>query len=372
MGRRIVRNVDIVYNTTLVCPWDCKICCVDAVHVTKKNNEIVLRSKGLQKTEVLPLSHGESIYDTALLERQKRGAELTLQQKVAVLHNLRGFDVKLDISGGDPLSVTENRTFLRVASEFLGKVNITVTSTWRGLQSEVFDEVASLIGELNFTYDFKKDDHSAGRPSGYARGNLVTADCLRSKGCRTRAELPLTKSFTNQDLRDIYLELHSAGIETLLLMRLFPVGRGAHYRQEVPTVVQYSESIAYLRQMESHLKTPVLKLQCALKHLEKPTRQNPCDLVRESFGLMADGTLLASPWALDAHGMPLTQDWVLGNLATTPLSDILASDHAQAFLSRADENHGHCKVFAFLSSNKDEFFERLFDVSDPLYNSSMR
>lgn len=48
------RKIDIIYNITRVCPWDCAICCVDALHVKKKNNSLIIRSESLSKEEIYP------------------------------------------------------------------------------------------------------------------------------------------------------------------------------------------------------------------------------------------------------------------------------------------------------------------------------
>lgn len=49
------KKVDLIYNTTLVCPWDCAVCCVDAILVKKIGHELKIRSHGLDKTETFPL-----------------------------------------------------------------------------------------------------------------------------------------------------------------------------------------------------------------------------------------------------------------------------------------------------------------------------
>ena len=60
------RKIDIIYNITRVCPWDCAICCVDALHVKKKNNSLIIRSESLSKEEIYPrLSEEENIYEKA-------------------------------------------------------------------------------------------------------------------------------------------------------------------------------------------------------------------------------------------------------------------------------------------------------------------
>ncbi len=187
---------------------------------------------------------------------------------------------------------------------------------------------------------------------------------------KTRAECPLTAhNIQDSILTRLYLNLHEAGIDKFLLMRLFPSGRGVLREADIPTPAQYRRAINLLRELEAKYGSPQLKLQCALKFFDNQNlEENPCDLFRESFGLMADGTLLASPWAVGARGQPFHDVWVLGNLASTPLETILSSEKAKEYERRLDENFGHCKIFAFLSSTKSRLIDRIFDQTDPLMN----
>jgi hypothetical protein len=90
-------------------------------------------------------------------------------------------------------------------------------------------------------------------------------------------------------------------------------------------------------------------------------------MVRESFGLTPLGTLLASPWAINAKGWPSDPDFVLGSLLEKPLSEILVSEKVKRMRARADENYGHCKVIAERVSKLPTAFERMHDKADPLY-----
>ena len=83
---------------------------------------------------------------------------------------------------------------------------------------------------------------------------------------------------------------------------------------------------------------------------------------------MADGRLLSSPWAIGSKGQPLDEFFVLGDLSNTRLSEILASRRVMDIRSRADENFGHYKIFAYLNSAKMEPIDRLTDGTDPLYS----
>lgn len=368
------KKVDIIFNLTLICQWDCAVCCVDAIHVRKKNGHAILRSEGLTKEAKIPLEVGDTdIYEAAYRHRSAKGLELTLERKRQAIDNLSAYDARVDISGGDALLLRDNFEMLRYASQKLGKSNVSLTATGAGSSRYSASELAPLIDEYNFTFDAESVTDVANRPAGYALGNLKKAAAFAKLGSKTRAELPLTKSIMSEDhLARIYKLLHDKGIGKLLLMRLFPVGRGEQVATEIPSPEDYQRTIATMRRLEAVYKTPVLKLQCALKHL--PNSQalgdsNPCDLVRESFGLMADGTLLASPWAIGGSGRPLDPTWVLGNLADTRLEDILAGEKAMEFSRRADENFGHCKIFSYLNGTSPRKMDRMFEKSDPLYTA---
>lgn len=365
-----LKAIDLIWNITLVCPWDCAICCVDAVHVTKHAGMLELRSKSLSQSVSLPyLKENGSIYDQAMSYRQGQGLELDLAGKLRILDNIEGYKVKIDFSGGDPLSAAENLQVMRIAAERFGRNSVTLTATGAGLARCIPEELASLVGELNFTYDNILSDAQHNRPAGYAEGNLKKAARFAAANVLTRAECPLTvENMDEHRLRRLYLNLHEAGIHKLLLMRLFPVGRGAFQSAQIPTAEQYRQAITVLREMEAAYHVPQVKLQCALKFFDDQTlTDNPCDLVRESFGLMSDGTLLTSPWAVGPAGRPLGDEWVLGNLASTPLSIILNSEKAQHYLQHTDDNFGHCKIFAYMNSKRTESLNRMFDKADPLY-----
>mgnify|MGYP000164334186 CR=1 FL=1 len=365
------RKVDIIFNTTLVCEWDCDICCVDAVHVSRRGGHAVLRDEGLRRQSLVPLLSHESIYEAAHRYRVAQGRELDLAGKRRIIDHLAGVDARIDISGGDALLLQSNLTLLRYASERLGRHNVTLTVTGAGSAHHRADDLAPLIDEFNFTFDAESIVDVANRPNGYALGNLKKATEFARLGTRTRAELPLTRTILSEShLTRLYEALHERGIGKLLVMRLFPVGRGAGLIQAIPSREQYIEAIEILSRLEQRFGSPMLKLQCALKHLfpggfEGST--NPCDMVRESFGLMSDGTLLASPWAIGPRGRPLHRSWVLGNLAEMPMDKILDSARVRRLQRRLDDNFGHCKIFAFLEGHQTTPMDRMFEPSDPLY-----
>jgi MoaA/NifB/PqqE/SkfB family radical SAM enzyme len=350
------------------------MCSVDAVHVRRSRGNVVSRSKGLHLEETFAVDRHQApdAYEFVAQMRQQRGLELTLEQKFAVLDNLSEFDAKIDFSGGDPMIQRENLEVMRAASQRFGKHNVTMTATGAGLARREIDDLGPIIGELNFTYDSPGAGIDPLRPETYARDNLRHAAEFVRAGVRVRAECPLTTRNCDPDtLTAIYRSLADAGVEKLLVMRLFASGRGRSAESMTPSREQYRRAIAHLRMLEASEPGPVIRLQCALRQMEGATASdggNPCDLMRVSFGLLTDGTLLASPWAVNRLGMPLSEDWVLGNLAAEPLGEILRTTRSQAYRARLDENSGHCKIFAFAASTRPALADRIFDTTDPLYD----
>ena len=363
-------KIDIIWNITSICMWDCGICCVDATHVQSKNGVIAIKSENLN--EVTHIKHDRqqgNIFDQALASRVAAGLELSLNEKLMVLENLEGFNIKLDFSGGDPLAISDTKIVMQKASALFGQKNITLTATGGGLTRVDVTEIAPMIGELNFTYDSANIVVQEHRPNGYAYSNLKKAAQFAKVGVKIRGETPLTiNNIDEKTLTQIYLNLHEANVSTHLIMRLFPSGRGIYLKHKIPSAEQYRKAIDLLFSLENKYGFPKIKLQCALKFLDinRKHLENPCDLVTKSFGLMPNGVLLASPWAISNTTTPVSDVFNLGNLAKTKMADILATEKVKRFVSNADNNFGHCKMHAFFSG-EDNREALIFTKSDPLY-----
>lgn len=366
------RRIDLIWNHTALCPHDCSDCCVDAAHAKGDGEFVVIRSANLMREERVPIGT-DNKYAVAQRHQQQMKRELTFSQKLQVLENLKGLNVRIDISGGDALVTPDGLPLLRACAAAFGRDNVTLTVTGAGLRRDDMQDVAAHICELNFTFNAAEPADAVSRPKNYASSNLKMASRMAALHVPVRAECPLVKGNCHPDHLDrLYLQLHHAGIGRLLIMRQFPVGRGNHSPGLVPTREEYLAAIRSLFELQAKLGTVEVKLQCALRHLAQlegllpPSALNPCDAVRESYGLMPDGTLLASPWAVNGVGQPLDPAWVLGNLAQAPLAQLLRSPKARSLMARSDESWGHCKIFSFLNSRKTEAADRIHDAADPL------
>ena len=357
---------------SLICPWDCSICCVDAVHVANTNSLVTLKSNNLKVVQNFNNNGTSSIYDQAVEKRQSEGLELNLEQKIRVLNNLGSNDIKIDFSGGDPLVVAENVEVIREASRRFGKDSIHISTTGAGLSKYKPEEIAPFIGQLNFSYDASNGVYNPNRPERYNNTNLKKAGAFAEANVLTRAETPLSvRNIEPQNLQLIYENLNRAGTHRVLIMRLFLVGRGIDKLKEIPTRDQYVRAIEIFKELESKYGKPSVILQCALKHLySQDTDVNPCDLFRESFAITANGLLITSAWAVGHNEQPLDNAFVLGNIAKDHIDNILNSQKARYYQEHVNDNFGHCKIFAFFNSGRDKPIDRIFDKTDPLYTQN--
>jgi len=372
------KKLDIIWNITLVCPWDCEFCCTDAVHVSEKFGEIIAREHSLSSKKLVDQNLAinfkkkypnikPTIFDIALLDRQNNGLELSLEEKLNTLKNLEGYNVSIDFAGGDPLSCYENYLVIEAASKIFGKENISITSTGYFVKKYGVENLAKIIGEYEFTYDEIHSKNPCTRPKGYNSSNIKIAEKFSELGVKTKAQLPLHSGNIEQNnISFIYKELNDRKIDELLIMRTFPVGRGIKYLEKNSLNKEdIYKAINGFMVAEKTGKTNI-RLQCALKHLFSPKiDENPCDMMHESFGINFRGELLLSAWANNEKGLPLSDAFVLGSISDTSFYEISQTKNFIELEKRMDENFGHCKIFSYMASDKDR--ESLFKKSDPLY-----
>lgn len=370
--------LDIIWNISLICPWNCAFCCTDAVYVRQKFGKVIATERSLSETsQVDPQlallfqakypNISPTVFDLALLDRQQRGLELDLQSKFNVLKNLHGQPVKIDFAGGDPLACYENFLIIKRAAQLFGKENISVTSTGFFVKNYGVEHIAEHIGEWEFTYDEPYTQTPCNRPNGYNSSNLKLAERFAKQGVKTKAQLPLHQgNMAIEKVEQIYQDLASKNIDELLLMRTFPVGRGMAFSDSHGlSKSALLSTIDRFKQVEQADKTSI-RLQCALKHLYQPTTLlNPCDMMHESFGINSRGDLLLSAWANNEYGLPLSDDFVLGRIDKEPFSAISETTKFKSLFARMDENKGHCKIFSFVYGGRN--MSALFANSDPLY-----
>lgn len=97
--------MDVIWNLTRACPWDCTICCVSGFHICNTTEHIIQSAQ------------------------KEKGKELTLAEKLAVLKVLADRDFEIDFSGGDPLYYDEDFRVVEQATRWLPARKIGVSMT---------------------------------------------------------------------------------------------------------------------------------------------------------------------------------------------------------------------------------------------------
>lgn len=378
-------GLDIIWNISLICPWDCEFCCTDAVHVRQTRDGVVIREDSLVNTVVVnsnlsidwPKELSDyglrpNYLDRALRDRQHRGRELLLSEKLAVLSHINVERASFDFAGGDPIACAENVLVIAAAADRFGRENISITSTGHSVSRYPLGLLSRVIGTFEFTYDEPANQTAVCRPLGYNKSNLSVAKKFASAGIRTKCQIPLHIGNSNEaSVIQIIADLTSAEISEVLLMRVFPVGRGGQFVNAMGdlSVDQTLRAIDLYRSESVRVNGPKIRLQCALKHLDSrgDAGNNPCDMMQKSFGINYQGLLLTSAWATNEKGLPLSNDFVLGSLLGDSFEDIAQSEKFKRYSSRLDENWGHCKIFSYINS-KEQHVNSIFARADPLYS----
>ena len=361
-------RIDFIWTLDRICAWNCSFCCVDALYVRKEGQDILIQSNGHNLSFPF-LEDGENIYTQAAKRLGEERLALSVEKKLEILDNLRGVNPRIDFSGGDLLLLPENLEVIKRASELFGRNNIGVTTTGVGMEKGHIADYLDYVGEVEFTYD-QVDEYDY-RQSGYNNSNLNAIMKLCDRGVKTRALIPLTPLNSNSEtIRNIYTTLHSVGVDSVLLMRVFPVGRGILSPPQTIEKEEYQRLIGEYKDLEEVYSIPRIKLQCALKYLfPDQLSDNPCDFLSSSLGISDMGELIASAWAYNQNGEIMSPEFVLGDLTVSNVGDLISQERIQGLISRKDENFGHCKIFAYLNDSENQGVDRFFTKADPLYSA---
>lgn len=314
----------IIWNITKICGWDCEFCCVDAYHVSKNKGEICIKSKGLTMTNRVPSDGGSNgkQYEIARDFLVSKKMEIGLIDKLRILDNIN-LNAEIDFSGGDPLLLTENLFVIEKASQKFGKENISLTATGIGFSLIDVDVIASLVGGVDFTYDFPKSVNVPFRPNGYNHSNLSKVMKLAGKGVSVTAQIPLSeKNISEEIIEKIFHDLHSAGVRKILLMRIFPVGRGSDMKLNYPSIDDYLTAIEKYKSLQSKYGFPLVNVQTGLKKTIELGNTSHEIYDSSHLNITQLGILSKSPWAFDKYGEPIPE-FVIGDMKHNSLSDLL-------------------------------------------------
>lgn len=284
--------MDVIWNLTRACPWDCAICCVSAFHVCN-TTEYLVQSGAKEK-----------------------GEELTLAEKLTVLKILADRDFEIDFSGGDPLYYDEDFRVVEQATRWLPSRKIGVSMTGSKITDAKL-ELLKKISVVEFTLDNLPEIENPFRPRGYNLASMVAMKKCIAAGIKTRAVTVLYPStITEKNLESVYRWLCENGISEWELLRFYPVGRATKLAELTPSNQEYLKVMKFLRGLHGLTK---IFFQHSLRILEGTVK---CPAVVDSIGILPDGQVIACAWAIDENCRPF-KGFRLGKLPEDDLDEIL-------------------------------------------------
>ena len=284
--------MDVIWNLTRACPWDCAICCVSGFHVCN-TTEYLVQSGAKEK-----------------------GEELTLAEKLAVLKILADKDFEIDFSGGDPLYYDEDFRVVEQATRWLPSRKIGVSMTGNKITDAKL-ELLKKISVVEFTLDNLPEIENPFRPRGYNLASMVAMKKCIAAGIKTGAVTVLYPStITEKNLESVHRWLCENGISEWELLRFYPVGRATKLAEFTPSNQEYLKAMKFLRGLHGFTK---IFFQHSLRILEGTVK---CPAAVDSIGILPDGHVVACAWAIDDNCRPYPE-FRLGKLPEDDLDEIL-------------------------------------------------
>jgi len=299
--------MDVIWNLTRVCPWNCRICCVSAVHATNETKHNVV------------------------IAQKEAGRELNLAEKLTVLRLLTDRNFEIDFSGGDPLYYEEYFFVVEQATQWLPSKKIGVSMTGSEI-TEAKINLLKKVGVVEFTLDNLPEIKNPFRPDGFNVASMKAMRKCIANGIRVRAITVLySETISGKNLADLYSWLCKNNVSEWELLRYYPVGRSRNLAKIMPSKEKYLEAVKFLRRLHGPTK---IFFQHSLNMLEKDIS---CPAAINSFGILPDGTIIACAWALDKNCSPLS-GFYLGKLPEEDIDSVIAN---------AQQNPMYCRRVNF-------------------------
>lgn len=306
--------MDVIWNLTRACPWDCAICCVSGFHVCNTTKHIIQSAQ------------------------KEKGKELTLAEKLTVLKILADKNFEIDFSGGDPLYYEEDFQVVEQATRWLPARKIGVSMTGSKI-TDIKLELLKKVGVVEFTLDNLPETENVFRPRGYNFASMVAIKKCIAAGIKARAVTVLySTTILKENLENVYRWLCENNIPEREVLRFYPVGKAVKFAKISPSNSEYLNIMKFLRGFHGFTK---IFFQHSLRILEEVIK---CLAVIDSIGILPDGQVTACAWAIDDNCCPF-KDFRLGKLPEDDLDEIL--DNARRVL-KYFERTKFCRTIAYI------------------------
>lgn len=317
-----MKDLSIIYDTTVKCPWDCAICCVGA-------------------------SSDESC----------RRNELTQTQKIDVVRQVKeladnGYNVRIDLSGGEIFTDIPNHTeLLRLLSEALGRDKVGVSCSGFGIDETLAAFLGRYVHDVEMTMDIIPYRHYELRPLGYSVAAAKAVPLLKAAGCTVGLQTVAARGYNANpdDVRAVFDWCCNNGVDNWSILRFYASGRGASYQD---AQMSKAECEAYVHMVQEIVAVspaahkPTVDFHYLMPGHAKHT--NVCRCVRKSIGILPNGDVVACFWALDSSTGAIDSKFQLGNVREQSLLEILSGEKARYWTSC---EHG-CELAAYGNPHK--------------------
>lgn len=309
--------MDVIWNLTRACPWDCAICCVSALHICNTTE-----------------------YYIQVIQKEQ-GRELTLAEKLSVLRTLSDRDFNIDFSGGDPLYYDEDFRVVEQATRWLPSKKIGVSMTGSKITDTKL-ELLKRVGVVEFTLDNLPEMENPFRPQGYNLASMLAMKKCVAAGIKVRAVTVLyPPTISQESLESVYHWVCENNIPEWELLRFYPVGRATKLPKFTPSNSEYLTAMKFLRTLHGFTK---IFFQHSLRILEGTIN---CPAVVESMGILPDGQVTACAWAIDRNCCPF-EGFRLGKLPEDDLDEILENARR---IPDYSERTKFCRTIAHIQKN---------------------
>lgn len=320
-----MNRINVVWNVTRLCPFACSFCCVSAI-----------RTKGFR--QINPLND-----DTPVVE-----GELSFNQQVAVLDQMKADDFKVDFSGGDVLINPRNVDLIVQASEKFGQENIGLSIPGTFISPEVLEKLSGKVSDIEITLDnipSRKDKH---RPLNYGSIAVKGVKKLVDAGFYVGVQTVLRcGNMSPETLKKLLLLIESLGVRKWSLLKLSPVGRLHNRSDIIPEDREYARATEFIEKICARSGVRPHFQYLMPNHNRNSFR---CRAVRDSIGITPSGKVSACFWALQSDGEPF-DDVVLGKVPEQNIYKILKSEKSCKWESFGDRPN-YCGIEKILNGEE--------------------
>ncbi len=303
------QQMDVIWNLTQECPWDCAICCVSAKPIGS----------------------------------QQQSGELDFKQKMAILKQLAEGKFEVDFSGGDPLFREEDLLIVEEATRIFPKEAIGISTTGARMNQRKL-EVCRAVSIVEFTLDTVPGVANSARPRGYAQSSARAMRQLIDVGVKTRGVTPLFPlTMRKENLEAVYAFLCEIGCPEWELLRFYPVGRGKKFLEKIPTDNEYLWVMEFVENFRG-------LTQVFFQHsLDLLRGKGQCPAVWKSLGILPNGVVTACSWSINDRMNPMSGMFYLGRVPDEDLADIIARAREKPeFRQQVD----YCRTLDFIDKNE--------------------